>query len=532
MLGPLEVIGDDGAPLPLAGNRQRALLTALALRARMVVPTDTLIAELWGEEPPRTAAVSLQNAVSSVRRSLGADLIVTRAPGYLLDVPRESVDVARFERLLTDARAAPAEARGRMLAAALELWRGPPLAEFAYADFAQAEIRRLQELRLAAIEERIAADIELGRLSSAIPELEALAHQHTLREEPRRLLMLALYRSGRQADALEVYQRTRHELVDELGVEPGQPLRDLHAAILRHEVAPAQAAAVADADVEGEVLRALLAGRLVPVIGFEGPGDIAAQLARAFAIQPDGPLDLARVSQQIATLNGAGPLRDELHARFLEAPATGALERLLADLPQRLRERGLPHQLIVSTRYDRGLETAFAAAGEELDIVSYAADGLEHGRFWHQPPGEAPRRIDVPNTYATELALERRTILLRLRGAVDLDEARAWESFVVTEDDYIDYPGPGDLSGALPVALAAALRRSHLLFLGYELTDWSLRLVRARIFPGAPLAYRSWAITPAPSPLTRALWRRHDIDVVDAEPAAFCGRLRSRLEVT
>ena len=530
LLGPLEVLGDDGQVLPLGGHRQRALVAALALRPRMVVPTDTLVAELWGEAPPRTAAVSLQNAVSSVRKALGAGTIVTRPPGYLLDVPREAVDSHRFERLLADARSAPPETRRALVASALALWRGPPLVEFGFMEFAQAEIRRLEELNLTAAETRIAADIELGGAAGAVPELEAIVEREPLREEPRRLLMLALYRSGRQAEALDLYRRTRQAFVDELGVEPGAPLRELQAAILRHDVVPSGGpGATADLDVEGEIVRALRSGSLVPVLGLDGAHDLAANLARAFSLTPDG-MELARISQRIATLNGPGPLRDELHARLREE-RVGPVERFLASLPALLREQELPHQLIVSARYDRALEAAFAEAGEELDIVSYAAEGAERGRFWHQPPGAEPRRIDVPNTYATELSLERRTILLRLQGVVDPDESRSWESFVVTEDDYIDYPGTGDLSGVLPVSLAATLRRSHLLFLGYELTDWGLRLLRCRLFPVAPLAYRSWAVSAAPPPLARALWRRQDIEVVDADPAAFCELLRARLEV-
>ena len=156
----------------------------------------------------------------------------------------------------------------------------------------------------------------------------------------------------------------------------------------------------------------------------------------------DRPVDLARVSQYVATMQGSGPLYDELHARFEAAVEPGPLHRFLARMPALLRDRGAPHQLIVSTNYDLGLERAFEEAGEELDIVTYVASGPHRGRFWHRPPGSAPRPIDVPNTYATELSLERRTILLKLHGAVDPLPEREWESFVITEDDYIDYLGP------------------------------------------------------------------------------------------
>jgi hypothetical protein len=215
-------------------------------------------------------------------------------------------------------------------------------------------------------------------------------------------------------------------------------------------------------------------------------------------------IDLTRISQYVATMQGSGPLYDELHTRFEAAVEPSPLHRFLARLPALLRERGAPHQLIVTTNYDLALERAFEEAGEELDIVSYVATGTHRGRFWHRPPGEPPRPIDVPNTYATELSLERRTILLKLHGAVDPLPEREWESFVITEDDYIDYLGRSELTAVVPVALAAKLRRSHFLFLGYEMADWNLRLILGRIWGDRAVAYGSWAVQPSPSPLERA----------------------------
>jgi hypothetical protein len=138
----------------------------------------------------------------------------------------------------------------------------------------------------------------------------------------------------------------------------------------------------------------------------------------------------------------------------------------------------------------------------------------------------------VPNTYVTELALDRRTVLLRLQGMVDPDAARRWESFVVTEDDYIAYLGGADVTATLPVTLAATLRRSHFLFLGYELADWSLRLLLGRVWGDAPVAYRSWAVHSEPGRLLEAFWRRYDVQIVDADPGALCDGLRARLEAT
>ena len=258
-------------------------------------------------------------------------------------------------------------------------------------------------------------------------------------------------------------------------------------------------------------MSALVAGRVVPVIGLDGAGDLAAKLASAFGVPDDRLIDLARVSQYVATMSGSGPLYDELHSHFEAAVEPSPLHRFLARLPTLLRERGAPHQLIVTTNYDLALERAFEDAGEELDIVAYVATGPHRGRFWHRPPGEPPRPIDVPNTYATELSLERRTILLKLHGAVDPLPEREWESFVITEDDYIDYLGRSELTAVVPVALAARLRRSHFLFLGYEMADWNLRLILNRIWGERPVAYRSWAVQRSPSALAQAFWRRYDV---------------------
>jgi DNA-binding SARP family transcriptional activator len=243
ILGPLEVRSADRL-VPLRGARQRELLAVLLLHANETVSSDRLIDELWEDDPPPTAAKMIQNAVSQLRKLLepdGEQLLVTRSPGYLLRVAPGELDADRFDRLVAEGRqelaaGAPTDAAER-LGEALALWRGPALVDFADASFARAEAARFEELRSAAIEDRIDAELALGRHADVIAELEVLVAQYPLRERLRGQLMLALYRSGRQADALHVYQETRDVLVEELGLEPGPALQRLEKAVLRQDPA-------------------------------------------------------------------------------------------------------------------------------------------------------------------------------------------------------------------------------------------------------------------------------------------------------
>ena len=233
ILGPLEV-EDDGRSLKVAGAKQRGLLALLLLHANEAVPRERLIDELWGEDPPETAATAIQVHVSQLRKSLGRDAIVTQSRGYLLRVGEGELDLDRFETAVARARDEPPAEAADVLREALALWRGPPLAELD-APFARAERARLEEQRLAALEQRIDADLELGRQAQLVPELEGLVRGHPLRERLRGQLMLALYRCGRQADALAVYQTGRRLLDEELGLEPGEDLRRLERAILEQD---------------------------------------------------------------------------------------------------------------------------------------------------------------------------------------------------------------------------------------------------------------------------------------------------------
>jgi DNA-binding SARP family transcriptional activator len=238
ILGPLQVVR-DAEPVGLGAAQQRALLSVLVLHRGEAVSIDGLIDELWGERAPVTAAKTVQVYVSQLRKALGAGVIVTEGRGYRLAIAPEAVDVGRFEALRAEGRRALADgdaARAKeRLCSALELWRGEPLADFAYEPFAQAAIGRLQEARVAALEDRIEADLALGSDGELIPELESLIASNPLRERLRGQLMLALYRAGRQADALAAYRQTSELLREELGLEPSRVLRELERSILEHD---------------------------------------------------------------------------------------------------------------------------------------------------------------------------------------------------------------------------------------------------------------------------------------------------------
>ena len=533
ILGPLEVLDDD-RPVPLGGRNQRALLALLLLRANEPVSTERLVDRLWGEHPPRTATTSLQNTISQLRKLLGPALVLTRPSGYVLQVDPDQIDLARFERLVHEARAAEPAERAELLRRALGLWRGSPLADLELEDFAQDEIHRLEDLRLGVLEERIAADLDVHVDAELVAEIEALVRTNPLRERLRAQLMLALYRSGRQADALTAYHEARRTLVEELGIEPGPELQGLYRSILRQERTLVRVPPPALEDHYDEVLRALLSGRLVPVLGpaagCVAGEELAHMLAQRFELEGENR-GLAYISQAVAARNGIGPLHDELHVALDRDIEPSPLHGWLAALPPLLRKRGLPQLLIVSTGFDTGLERAFAAADEELDVVAYMASNRDRGKFLHIAPDGAAVVVHEPNAYAG-LALETRTALLKIHGHVDRGATRERESFAVSEDDHIDYLVASDAAAAVPVQLAARLRRSHLLFLGYGVDDWSLRVFLRRVWGGDRLAYHSWAIQPAADTISRELWRERGAEAYDVSLESYAeelGRLTAAL---
>jgi DNA-binding SARP family transcriptional activator len=307
ILGGLEV-ENDARPVALGGRKQRALLALLLLRANEVVQADRLIELLWTDDPPADASKALQVHISRLRRVLGSDdVLETRAGGYLLRVDPSRFDLARFEeqaaeghRLIAGGEASKARAT---LGEALGLWRGPPLADLAREPFAQPEIARLEELRLGALEDRIEADLMLGGHVAVVSELEALVAGNPLRERLRRQLMLALYRCGRQAEALEAYRAARRALVDELGIEPGKPLQELEQAILRQDASldpPSQVAA--EAPRPGRRAAGIFVGRGAELTELTaGLDDALSGRGRLFLVSGESGVGKTRLADELAS---------------------------------------------------------------------------------------------------------------------------------------------------------------------------------------------------------------------------------------
>ena len=341
ILGPLEVV-EGGRSLALGGPRQRALLAVLLTRANEVVSGDRLIDELWGARPPRSASNALQYHVSQLRKALGAtEAIVTRDPGYLIRVAPHELDLLRFEQLVDEARQAPADHASRLLHDALGLWRGPALAGLANDPSLQAEILRLEELRLAALELRIETDLALGRHRDLVGELEALVHEHPQRERARAQLMLALYRCGRQAEALDLYREGRRLLVGELGIEPGLELQELEKAILRHDPALSSPGRAAIAPAHRRAI--------VVVTGDADELDELLSIAEPLARQPPGELILTRLLRD----------RDDVAAATAE----------LAEARSTLADRGLAARVAAYTSTEPGSDAALLATEYDAELL-------------------------------------------------------------------------------------------------------------------------------------------------------------------
>jgi hypothetical protein len=254
--------------------------------------------------------------------------------------------------------------------------------------------------------------------------------------------------------------------------------------------------------------------------------ELASYLAESYAYPDDETLDLLRVSQYVQSVTGGRVLYDELHDVFARDYAPTALHGLLASLPAAIREwreqgYSARQQLIITTNYDDALERAFAAVDEPFDVVTYLAKGPDRGRFLHKMPDGGEQVIHEPNLYRG-LALEQRPVILKIHGAVDrVREDR--DSYVITEDHYIEYLAQTDIANIIPAALMAVMNESHFLFLGYSLRDWNLRVILHRIWGQQPFEdkFTSWAIRKDPSRLEERLWRSRNVEILDVDLDAY-----------
>ena len=393
LLGPLEVRDGDQV-IALPRRQQRALLAALALRAGEVVSTDRLVADLWGERAPASATGSLQNTVAALRKTLGRDVLITKPPGYRLAIAPEDVDANRFQRLLDEARDADPARRAALLTEALALWHGPALADLDEEQFARLEAARLDELHVVALEERLDAELQLGRHAALVGDLEALVAAHPLRERLRGQLMLALYRCGRQAEALEVYRAARLALADELGLDPSPELQELERRILRQdpELAPPD-------EVEHESTPVPAERRLVTVLAAAPPVDDDPETSRRrldevlatvrdVLARYDGELERFGPEGLVAVFGAEAP-RDDDALRAVRAAA----------------ELGLPAGIATGESVD-GAGSVFARAVELARGNGVQADERTRALVQHE------RRLYAPLVGRTEE-------LRRLRAAFD-----------------------------------------------------------------------------------------------------------------
>jgi DNA-binding SARP family transcriptional activator len=354
LLGPLEVFDDD-RPLALGGLKQRSVLAILLMHANELVTSDQLIDQIWGGTPPARAGKNVQVHVSRLRKVLDHGRLTTHPGGYVLHVESDEFDVARFERLAAEAGSASPPDAAHKLREALALWRGSALADLAYEGFAQPEIARLEEMRLAGLDQRIDADLALGRHAELIGELEALVARHPLQERLRRQLMLALYRSGRQAEALEAYRAARHELSEELGLEPSEQLKQLEQAILRQDPG-------LDLEKSGQE---------------RAPFTQAAPSDRAVLVAPSamGALgDLIGLGKPLAT---ADPVHELIVTAVVEAGELQAATAALAGHRKELLEVGIGARTAAFSSPSRGADITRLADQESVDLLVIDCSGAQ-----------------------------------------------------------------------------------------------------------------------------------------------------------
>jgi predicted ATPase/DNA-binding SARP family transcriptional activator len=408
LLGELQVLDDHEGDIVITGAKLRALLVMLALQCGRAVPSDRLVDGLWGSESSAAARNGLQGLVSKLRRALGsASLVATRGGGYALEIPPEAIDLHRFEQLVAAGRASAVngDLAGaiELLAEADSLWRGGVLAEFAYEEFASAEVTRISELRLAAVEERLDIELQLGRHRVVIGELEALVAAHALRERLRGLLMIALYRAGRQADALRVFQEGRRILGEELGLDPGPELRRLEAAILAQDPSLDVTFAVGHETGVSTELRSTVPESLTALVGRD---DEVRELTRLFSdhrfitLVGPGGVGKTRLALEVARdesnrLSHGACLVELAHVGDPEGVAAAIASALDLPNPNRLAEMiGTRNLLILLDNCEHVINTAAEIAEDllrrcpGLRLLATSREGLRVSgeTIWPVPP--------------------------------------------------------------------------------------------------------------------------------------------------
>ena len=483
ILGPLEVIS-DGRLYSIGSGKQRALLAILVLRANEPVATDTLLELLWGERGPAASRKSLQVCVSRLRKALGAahGRVVTQPNGYMLQAAPGELDLDRFEALAERGRRAlaatdPERAAG-LLREALEVWRGPALADLRFEAFAQPEIRRLEELRLATLEDRFEADLESGRHAELAAELEALVDEHPLRERLHRLRVVALYRAGRQAEALEAYRAARTRLIDELGVEPTPELQALEQAILTHDATlqtpvaprrnrlPAPSTRTFGRESDSLAVAALLRRadvRLVTLVGPGGVGKTRLALEAARELEPELAHGawFASLAATVKAEHIASAIAQALDVTPLEGEtAEGALQRIVAT----------KHGLLVLDNCEHLLTAApvigdLVRDGEALTVLATSREPLRL-KAEHCYPVSPLQTPTEPHVLAVEESAA---------GSLFVERARTHDgSFELTEDNAATIAEICRRLDGLPLALELAAARTTMLDveeLGARLAD-------------------------------------------------------------
>ncbi|MDX6490253.1 MAG: hypothetical protein QOD43_498 [Gaiellaceae bacterium] len=475
LLGAFEVAGDDGARV-LGGLRQRTVLAVLSVHANEVVPIDRLADDVWSGEPPPSAVGTLQRYISHLRRALEGlpAAIETRGPGYVLTIEPERIDVRRFERLVDAARtllpSSPLAAI-ECVEKALGCWRGAPLADFAYDEFAQPEVTRLEELRLNALEIRVDATLELGRYRDLVPELEGLVAQHPLREGFRGQLMRALHASGRRADALRVYRDGRERMVEEFGLDPGTELQRLEQAILLQDasVEPVEAPRAAEGNLPvetttfigrdddiAEVTARLDRSRLVTLTGPGGTGKtrlalrVATQRSEAFPggvwlVELGALANSGLVAREVANQLG---IRDDNGADATELIASSLAKRkclIVLDCCEHLLDP-------VAPLVDRVLR---AGEGPRILATSREPLGVSGETPWPVLPlAVPPRQLDV-----SSLSIVEEYDAVRLF----IDRASSMADFVATDRDAEAIAEICRRLDGIPLAIELAAARTRVL---------------------------------------------------------------------